>query len=247
MVKKSESKGQFPAALLRQLGKQTDAELAVEFQLPAPQIRAERRRRGIARKHAVAWTAAQSALLGKMPDKEAARRIGVTTNAVFSKRTALGIPSFGKSLKAAKFHWKAAHLKKLGKVSDAVLAAELGISNSVVTSRRHSLGIGASQPVKATRKPWTKQEVALLGKQPDTIVAVTTGRGRRHVRSKRESLGIPPFQTQRSIEWTAATRKLLGVVSDSELAGQMGVSVGTVALYRRQQSLAASKKSRKTK
>jgi Bacterial regulatory proteins, luxR family len=116
-----------------------------------------------------------------------------------------------------------------------VLSRELGISASVVTAKRNSLGVGPSRGVERTRKPWSKTELAMLGKKPDTWVAQKTGRGRRHVRAKRESLGIPPFQTQNWVEWNKATVAKIksGKLTNAELARELGVSEGTVALHRR--------------
>ena len=79
----------------------------------------------------------------------------------------------------------------------------------------------------------------MLGKKPDTIVAEKTGRGRRHIRAKRESLGIPPFQLHTTIRWTLKTTKKLGSMPDAELAKELGVASGTVALHRRRLGIPA--------
>ena len=222
-----------PKALVRKLGMVSDKALSAEFGILIPRIREGRRHRGLPALNHVPWTAEQVAVLGTMPDKQAAAVIGVTKNAVFSKRVSLAIPSFGRSREAAQYHWKAADIKQLGKVSDAVLASELSISESVVTAKRHSLGITSSTGTGRPRRPWTKSELAMLGKKADTVIAAETGRGRRHVRAKREELGIPASQQHKSIRWTKALIKRLGKVTDSELAIELGVSAATVALHRR--------------
>jgi len=230
MVKKVAA---LPKALVRKLGVVSDKSLAAEFGVSIPRIREGRIHRGLPAMSRIPWTAQQVAVLGKMPDKQAADVIGVTNNAVFSKRVSLAIPPFGRSREAAQYHWKAADIKQLGKVTDAVLARKLGVSESVVTAKRHSKGITSSTGTGRPRRPWTKSELAMLGKKADTVVAAKTGRGRRHVRSKREELGIPASQQHKSIRWTKALIKRLGKVTDNELAIELGVSEGTVALHRR--------------
>ena len=235
----AEKKSELPYKLMGQLGKKSDRELAVEFSLSTYKVRAERIKRSILAFHYSSWTPEKMALLGTLPDKQAARLAGVTTNAAFMKRVSTGIPPFGKSSADAKFQWKEAHRKSLGKVPDEALADKLGISASVVTAKRHSMGITASRPSRNIRKPWTRQELAMLGKKPDTIVAEKTGRGRRHIRAKRESLGIPPFQLHTTIRWTLKTTKKLGSMPDAELAKELGVASGTVALHRRRLGIPA--------
>ncbi len=226
-----------PAALIRQLGKRTDSELAQEYQVPVHHVRMERRRRNIAHSKYIAWTPKKISMLGTMADADLAKKLGMWTNTVFSKRVSLSIAPFNPSTEQVKFHWKLAHLKRLGKEPDSRVAKDLGVSESVVTAKRHSLAIPPSGGVSVPRHPWTKLEIAMLGKKPDTIVATLTGRGRRHVRAKRESLGIPAFQIQRSIHWTKSVVEQLGKVSDQELADSLGVCRGTVALYRRQRGI----------
>jgi hypothetical protein len=224
---------ELPKTLVKKLGKVSDKSLSEDFGVPVHRIRAERTRRGIPAWQYIQWTAKKIAVLGSMPDEKAAKAVGVTNSAAFSKRVSLGIPPFGKSRDAAQHHWKTAELKQLGKVSDAVLAEELGVSDSIVTSKRHSLGIASSGGKGKPRRPWTKSELAMLGKKTDTVVAAKTGRGRRHVRAKREELGIPATQQQKSIKWTKAIIKRMGKVTNKELAAELGVSEGTVALHRR--------------
>ena len=243
----AEKKSELPNKLMGQLGKKSDRDLAAEFNLSTYKVRAARIKRSILAFQYVSWTTDKLALLGTMPDKQAARLAGVATSSAFMKRVSTGIPPFGKSSEDAKFQWKAAHLRSLGKVPDETLAEELGISSSVVTAKRNSMGIMASRPVKEIRKPWKKQDLAMLGKKPDTIVAAKTGRGRRHVRAKRESLGIPPFQLHTTIRWTQKTIKKLGTMPDHELAKELGAAVGTVALHRRRLGIPAYGRNPKTK
>ena len=227
------TKTEIPRRLISRLGKVSDRSLAGEFEMSVDRVRQERIRLGIRAWQAVEWTPDRIAVLGTMPDKQAAKVVGVTNSAAFTKRVSLGIPAYGPSRKECMIQWRAPDIRKLGKVADAVLADKLGVSASVVSSKRHSMGIPAWQPTSKLRRPWTKHEVSMLGKKPDTVVSAETKRGRRHVRAKRESLGIPAFQQQKSIHWSKEIIKRMGTVTNAELAKELGVSLGTVALHRR--------------
>ena len=226
-------KTEFPRKMITRLGKVSDRSLADEFGILVHKIRRERIRRGIRAWQLVEWTSEQIAVLGTISDEQAAKVVGVTNSAAFTKRVSLGIPAFGLSRKDCMYQWRAPAIRKLGKDSDAVIAEKLGVSSSVVFAKRESLGIPASRPTANPRRPWTAHELSLLGKNPDTVVSEETKRGRRHVRAKRESLGIPPFQQQKSIHWSKAIIRRMGKVTNAELAKELGVSQGTVALHRR--------------
>jgi len=230
MVKKVPT---LPQALVKQLGTVSDRSLSAEFGVSLYVVQQERKRRGILPWKYIEWTPKRIAVLGKMPDNQAAKVVGVTKTAAYSKRVSLGIKPFGKSRAATQHQWKKTDIDQLGKVSDAVLARKLGISESVVISKRHSKGIASSGGTGKPRRPWTKSELAMLGKKSDTVIAAETGRGRRHVRSKREELGIPATQQQKSIQWTKAIIKRMGTVTNKELAEELGVAEATVALHRR--------------
>lgn len=229
----SKKDSQLPKSAIRKLGKVSDKSLSEEFGVGTHLIRAERATRGIPKWQHIDWTAERIAILGTMPDSHAAKLIGVTKSAVFSKRVSLGIQPFGKSKAARRYHWKPADLRQLGKVSDAVLAKALGVSGSVVTAKRHSLGVASSGGKGKPRRPWTTSELATLGKKADTVVAAETGRGRRHVRAKREELGIPASVQQKSLKWTNAIIARMGILTNKMLAEELGVSEGTVAIHRR--------------
>ena len=222
-----------PLKLTSQLGKRSDRVLAIESNISVHFVRKERIRRGIRAWQFVEWTKEKIAVLGTMPDKNAAKVIGVTSSAAFSKRVSLGIPAFGKSRTEVRTHWAPFGLKRLGTISDRAIAGKMGISESIVTSKRHSMGIASSNGRGRPRRQWTKRELAMLGTKPDTIVAVETGRGRRHIRAKRESLGIPAFQQQKTIQWNKQIIRRMAKMTNAELARDLGVSQGTVALHRR--------------
>ncbi|MCC6873235.1 MAG: hypothetical protein IT378_02910, partial [Sandaracinaceae bacterium] len=94
---KARNGGTLPAALVRRLGEVPDEVLAVRHQIPVGRITRERLRRGIPAYNRLAWNEAEVALLGTMSDAAVARLLGVTTNAVYQRRAALGIAAFGRS------------------------------------------------------------------------------------------------------------------------------------------------------
>jgi hypothetical protein len=222
-----------PKTLVKRLGTVSDRSLSGEFGVSVYLVREERRRRGIFAWQHVEWTPKKIAILGTMPDNQAAKIVGVTNNAAFSKRVSLGIPAFGKSREVAQHLWRKSEINQLGKITDGILAKKLGISESVVTSKRHSLGIASSIGTGKPRRPWTQSELAMLGQKSDTVISAATGRGRRHVRAKREALGIPATQQQKSIQWTKAIVQRMGTMTNKKLAVQLGVAEATVALHRR--------------
>ena len=228
----SRNSSELPKALIAQLGKRFDSELAAEFTISRHFVQKERLRRKIRAFQRVNWSPTWIRKLGQMSDTELADKMGITDSAVFAKRRSLGIPSFfpgpGQNL-----HWKAAYVRRLGKVPDSVLATELGVTATVVSAKRYSLGISSFGKSKGPRKPWKPTEISLLGKKPDTEMSVLSGRGRHLIRAKRESLGIPPFQIQKTIHWTSGLLKRLGTRPDAELAAELGVALKTVAIQRR--------------
>lgn len=90
----------FPKALIRQLGKVYDAELAKQFNYPKTTVRAERYRRGI---QAVQKPKGREPIqiptpilrrLGKAPDVLLAKAAGVTYQTIAARRKERGIPAY---------------------------------------------------------------------------------------------------------------------------------------------------------
>jgi hypothetical protein len=81
------------------------------------------------------WTKAELRLLGKLPDAEVAERTGRGEEAVWVKRTKLGIPN------PSGPGWTAEELDLLGTMPDAEVAARTGRTENGVTLKRCRLGI----------------------------------------------------------------------------------------------------------
>jgi hypothetical protein len=156
------------------------------------------------------WTLQDQALLGKMPDAEAAKRVGRTLVAIRVRRQRLNVPKQfnerevarrpGRTLTAIKARrgklglpqidppfvwWKPEEDKWLGTAPDAEIAGRLGRSIKSVKGRRRLLGIKFPNP----RRPWPSEDLALLGTLPDAVLAKQFNRPESVVRSKRLHLG----------------------------------------------------------
>ena len=86
-----------PRAVLSKLGRIPDTDVARLFNLHAHVVRRERISRGIYAFQRMDWTPDKIKLLGTMSDEQVARKLGVGSTTVFSKRTGLRIPAFGRS------------------------------------------------------------------------------------------------------------------------------------------------------
>ena len=71
---------------VNRLGKVNDRQLAAEESVSVSVIRNQRRERGIPPAIRGNWTPQNTALLGTMPDAQLAAKLGITANAVFSRR-----------------------------------------------------------------------------------------------------------------------------------------------------------------
>lgn len=141
-----------------QLGTKTDRELAVLWGVPIAQVKKHRERNGIPACKPVyapgptAWTAAQDAILGTMPDTQVAEALGnIDPKTVKTRRVVLGIPTFEAKRSAEKqqrmddafekMEWPPELLGELGKRFDHYLAARFGIPEWMVLRKRAALGI----------------------------------------------------------------------------------------------------------
>jgi hypothetical protein len=97
--------------------------------------------------HGPRWTKRQLAMLGKMPDKEVARRTGRTVGAVRQMREELGIPN------PAGNRWRPEDIALLGTMPDREAARRLGRSLQSVTQKRIKLGI--ANPLDGRRRDRT--------------------------------------------------------------------------------------------
>lgn len=119
--------------------------------------------------------------LGKVPDVELAKRLGVTSSAVGKARKRRGLDR----LMPAYIDWEA---QPLGKVPDIELARRLGVSNAAVNSARRARAIpnALGEP---KRVDW--DAVPLLGKVTDEAIARQLGTAVSSVGEARRKRGIP--------------------------------------------------------
>gem|GEM_PF-1665314 len=199
----------------------------------------------VATTQAFNWTAAKIKLLGTMSDSRLAERLKIGSTTVFKKRRELKVPPFGEAREKSRLKWKAKHLKLLGTVSDEHVANLVGVSVSTVTTHRKRLGIPSIRQTKGQKlgrapRKWKASEIKLLGVHPDGWVAKKLKMGRRHVYAKRLELGIASMTQQTNEQiWTPARIENLGMVPDSVLAEETGLSIAAVSSRRSQYKIPA--------
>ncbi len=190
------------------------------------------------------WTKKELSLLGKVSDAELARRIGVTTTTVRTKRCLRGIPPLRPR---DPMKWRAKDIALLGKYPDFEVARMLGVYRKAVINKRHELGIPSYARTSEFWHTWTETEIAMLGKMTDRELAERIGIRPMCVTSKRRLLKVPAFnqpqkprRPPRRVErWGREELKLLGKISDRALADRLGVATGTVRAKRVSLGIAA--------
>ena len=179
------------------------------------------------------WTRKHIAMLGKIPDSVAARKIELTVGTVLKKRQELGIPA---SRPARSLNWTPAVIAMLGKFPDCEIAGIHGMSILSVQKRRVSLGIRCYARKSKIWHYWTKKEIALLGKMPDGDVALRTGINKASVAWKRCKLKIQPFTKKRPkrllTDWNLKEIALLGEMTDGAAAAALDLAHSAVRLKR---------------
>ena len=145
------------------------------------------------------WTREHAALLGTMPDRHLAQRLGITPVMVAYQRKRLGIKKF-----APPSAWSDQHDHLLGTKTDAALAQELGVPKHLVLKRRRALKIPAFGP--SGWPAWPQEQVHLLGTMPDAELAQQIGRSVSAVRQQRLALGIKAFRPSAAIAITPEMR-----------------------------------------
>ena len=161
------------------LGTASDRDLADRLGLHADTVGRRRRALGIAsyskRSYPIPaheWTGEEVALLGKVPDEEVARRLGLSYEVVGYRRRRLGIPPCRRPGRTGNA-WTPETEKLLGAMSDGQVATLSGQSRAYVAQRRRSLGIPAFSPPR-----------------PDgTLIRVDA----QKIRARREALGLTRF------------------------------------------------------
>ncbi len=182
--------------MIERLGTASDREVAEELRIPRSCVRRKRTLLGIppffptqahVRPRTAKWTRKNLALLGKVTDKELARRMKVSYTTVNGKRRQLGIPPYRPP--ARRIEWTEEMLALLGKVCDSTVAKRYGISSFSVFRKRRELGIPPCLNNYSVVP--TPELMALLRLPlPSLELEHRTGLHRSTIRSLRTKMGI---------------------------------------------------------
>ena len=193
------------------------------------------------------WLPKELSKLGKIPDAELARRIGIRTAVVSRKRSSMGIDPLSTS---QRLNWTKENLALLGTRTDREVAEIMNASPGRVTIKRLSLGIECYATSSNAWHSWTDEEIKLLGKDYDPAVAEKIGISIRSVSLKRRQLGIRSFLKRKAVsrprrylsDWKAKETALLGTMTDKDLAARLDLSPSAVRLKRLSMDIAPFRK-----
>lgn len=167
------------------------------------------------------------ACIGKMSDREIARRFGLGASSVRRYRHSIGIPEFH----LEDIELPTGLIEQLATRTNYQLAKEFGISIKHIKRKRGELGIQEPKTVRERFKPlediWTDEAIAMLGQMPDTEVADRLDISNFPVKKKRHELEIEAYKRP-TPGITPEIASAFGVVSDAELASQLDVSVSYI-------------------
>jgi Zn-dependent peptidase ImmA (M78 family) len=170
-----------------------------------------------------------------------AKELGVSRQRVHAKRKSLGMAPI-KVIEKRRVEKAMPEIEKnLGVVADYIIARENSIQHHVVKQLRQSRCINKA-PIKRTSKIWTEECISLLGNITDAELAIKMNIASAHVAQMRNKLGIPVLRADRKKslrhKWSKKDSRLVGTMSDRDLALKLGVSVQRVAARRRKLGLA---------
>jgi hypothetical protein len=140
----------------------------------------------------VRWTKRALDLLGTVPDRVIAERLGCSASVVCLKRQEQGIAPGGFQGRPP-VAWTPEMDARLGTAPDRVLAEEWGLSFATVFGRRRSLGVPAGRRWAEPRVPFTPEMDELLGSLPDNVLAAEWGTTGATVGKRRKQLGVPAY------------------------------------------------------
>ena len=185
------------------------------------------------------WPSKFLRLLGRMPDANLARTMGVSLDAVRDERRRRGIEPFQPQRPA--IQWTAGMIRLFGTDNDARVAEKLGLPAYLVAHKRQRLGIPPYGDLPEQHNPhafnWTKRKNALLGTDSDRKIAERLGTITGVVALQRTRLGIPSFYHYRRISWTKEMVALLGTTTDWEIAKKYRMTRESVARERRKRGI----------
>jgi hypothetical protein len=188
-----------------ELGTCSDHELSRSWGINRAMVSNRRRRLGIdafgesfVPEFEHVWSQQEIKMLGTMPDNQVAKRLGVSTSLVWTKRNSLGIPPFKKEpqprprpgrIKA----WEPSPdlVLLLGKSSDKEIAKMAGVSAEVVFYHRKKHGIAAAPARVCILNP---EQIAMLGILPDRELVKLWGFERTTIRNLRLKFGAETYK-----------------------------------------------------
>src|SRR5215210_2330588 len=178
----------------------------------------------------LAWPAELAALLGKMSDRQVARKTGVSSSTVAIERKRRGIAAYRP--KRSPIDWTPDMIALLGTASDKTVARFLGIPCHCIVDKRRILripGFYSSGRHREQGFSWAAEAISFLGQKPDWKIAEQLGISTSTVMRKRRRLGIRAFKPQsRRIKWTDEMLGLLGEITDTEMADRYSISEAAV-------------------
>ena len=173
--------------------------------------------------------------MGRIPDTQLARKLGISLDAVQRERRRRQIEPF--RARRPDIEWTSKMIQLLGTDIDSSVAEKLGLPMYCVRHKRQRMGIPPYGDPPEQRHArsfiWAKNKIALLGTDSDRKVAARLGTNLAVVARQRTRLGIPSFYPQRRISWPKDMTALLGKVTDWKIARKFGMSRGSVARQRR--------------
>ncbi len=185
---------QWTRQMENQLGTDVDWVIAERLGLPTYCVRRKRQLLGITpygesfvRKspNAFRWTKQRIALLGKESDGKVARRLEISTPAVWRKRVQLGIRAV---IPKEHIEWTQARSALLGKFSDRSLAKRWGVKPETIARKRAALGI---PPFVRTTPPRQTRALKSILRLPIHEICKRYRVSTETVKKLRQELGIP--------------------------------------------------------
>lgn len=170
-----------------------------------------------------------------------AKELGISRQRVHAKRKSLGMAPI-RVIEKRRLEKAMPEIEKnLGVVADYIIARENSIQQHVVKQLRQSRNIKRAR-IKRTSKIWKEEYLSLLGTITDAELAIKMNTASAHVAQMRNKLGIPVLRADRTKskrhKWSKKDSRLVGTMSDQDLAKKLGVSVQRVATRRRKMGLA---------
>jgi FixJ family two-component response regulator len=145
----------------------------------------------------IEWPSKVNILLGIVPDRVIAAKMGISVVTVGNRRSQLGISAFGNN---AGFQWTPEMDALLGTATDRKVADQLGICGRTVRLRRYELEIPSCRARSSfAALVWMPERDVLLGTASDREVAEQLDISKFHVRRRRRQLGIPSWAEQNRV------------------------------------------------